>query len=168
MTTQKIRLRHFTPTDQEQILDILTSDKVNKTYMLPDYENRDDAIPLFQKLMALSKNSQRFIRCVDLNGSAVGVLNDVEIKNGSIELGYAVHPEHHNHGYMTEALTTAIRQLFASGYTCVICGAFEENKASQRVMEKCSMRRMKKVDAIEYRGKIHQCVYYQITNREEN
>ena len=155
-----ITLRTFVAADQEQILDILTSNNVNKTYMLPDFERRSDAIPLFRQLMELSKNSERFVRCIDLDGTALGFLNDVEIKDGEIELGYAIHPDHHKRGYMTAALKLAISELFDLGYEHVICGAFEENKASQHVMEKCGMTKMEMTDTIEYRGTAHRCVYF--------
>ena len=166
MDTKEIILRPFTAEDQEQALDILTSDKVSKTYMLPDYAQRSDAIPLFRRLMELSKNSKRFVRCMDLDGTAIGFLNDVEIQDGNIELGYVVHPDHHNRGYMTAALKLAILELFDLGYERVICGAFEENKASQRVMEKAGMTGTEKAEVIEYRGKTHNCVFYEIRNQK--
>lgn len=167
MNTNSITLRSFSVADQEQILDILTSNQVNRSYMLPDYKDRNDARPLFHRLMELSENRKHFVRCIDLNGIAIGFLNDVEIKNDIIELGYVIHPEYHNRGYMTEALSSAIKELFKSGYTCVTCGAFDENRASIRVMEKCGMEQMKQTDTIEYRGMNHRCVYYQAVKREE-
>ena len=138
MEAEKLTLRPMCPTDQGQILEILTSPVVNKTYMLPDYERSEDAIPLFQRLAELSQNQNRFVRCIALGETAIGFLNDVEIRGGTIELGYAK----------------------------VECGAFEENKASQRVMEKAGMVKIEKTEQIEYRGKIHNCVYYEIRNRK--
>ena len=84
-----------------------------------------------------------------------------------IELGYVIHPDHHNRGYMTSALKLAVSDLFALGYQAVVCGAFEQNKASQRVMEKSGMVKMEKVDTVEYRGTTHICVYYHAINRKE-
>ena len=166
MNTEKITLRPLSADDQEQILDILTSEIVNRTYMLPDFEKREDAIPLFTRLMNLSNDGQRFVRCIDLNDTAIGYLNDVETENGVIELGYVIHPGYHNRGYMTEALRLAIKDLFALGYRAVVCGAFEGNNASLRVMEKAGMAPIEKVDIITYRGKDHRCFYRQIRNEE--
>lgn len=166
MNQPKIILRAFIPEDRERILDILTSDRVNRTYMLPDYEKREDAIPLFRRLTELSHDPGRFVRCIARENEAIGFLNDVEIKDGSIELGYVIHPDYHNRGYMTCALKQAISKLFDLGYKCVICGAFEENRASQRVMEKCGMERIEHTDEIDYRGIIHRCVYCRLTKRE--
>ena len=160
MEEKNLILRSIKSSDQEQIFDIVTSEKVNKTYMLPDYEARTDAIPLFQRLMALSEDNNRFVRCIALEDKAIGYINDVEIKDGAIELGYVINPEYHNKGYMTAALSLAIEELFRIGYRRVICGAFSGNKASMRVMEKCGMKRIQYTDIIEYRGVSHQCIYY--------
>ena len=166
MGNNEITLRPFYPEDQEQMLEILTSNRVNQTYMLPDFETKEDAIPLFSRLMERSDDSTRFVRCISLGETAVGFLNDVETKDGAIELGYVIHPDHHNHGYMTQALKLAIEQLFERQFKAVICGAFDQNKASQRVMEKAGMSRITLTEDIEYRGKIHLCVYYEIRNEE--
>lgn len=166
MEPKQITLRPILPEDQARILEILTSGKVNQTYMLPDFECKDAAIPLFNRLMSLSRDPDRFVRCIALEDTAVGFLNDVEIQSGTIELGYVIHPDFHNRGYMTQALKLAISQLLGKDFTTVICGAFAENIASQRVMEKAGMVRISKTDEIDYRGKIHQCVYYKKRNEE--
>jgi RimJ/RimL family protein N-acetyltransferase len=145
------------------LLEILTSSKVNQTYMLPDFEQKEDAIPLFRRLAELSEKDARFVRCIDLDGTAIGFINDVEIKNDTIELGYVVHPDYHNRGFMTAALRLAIAELFRIGYREIICGAFEGNAASMRVMEKCGMIRVAHTDIIEYRGQSHRCIYYRTT-----
>ena len=61
---------------------------------------------------------------------------------------------------MTRALKLAITELFSLGYREVITGAFDENGASIRVMEKAGMVKLDKIDEIDYRGKLHKCVYY--------
>lgn len=165
MEQNLLKLRPFLPTDQTRILETVTSTKVNQTYMLPDFERIEDAIPLFERLSKLSHDSSRFVRCIDVDGLAIGFLNDVEIKDGSIELGYVIHPDFHNRGYMTGALKTAIDELFALNYERVICGAFEGNKASQRVMEKSGMTKIEFTEIIEYRGIQHLCVYYEKRSR---
>ena len=81
-------------------------------------------------------------------------------KDGGIELGYVIHPRFHGKGYMTQALKAAIEELFSDGYREVITGAFEENRASIRVMEKAGMILQGKTEEIEYRGKTHNCIYY--------
>ena len=155
-----VSLRPILQSDLERMLDILTSEKVNKTYMLPDFKQRQDAAPLFERLMNMSQGQEKFVRAIDLEGGLIGFMNQVEVENGTIELGYVIHPEFHGKGYMTQALMLAFPELFRLGYEEVITGAFSTNAASIRVMEKCGMTKLSKTDEIEYRGMTHICVYY--------
>lgn len=157
-----LKLNPISAGDAEAMLDILTSKAVAQTYMLPDFEKREDALPLFGKLMTLSQEKTRYVRGIYADGSLVGFLNDVEIHNGAIELGYVIHPDHWGKGFMTGALRLAIDDLFRLEYREVVCGAFAQNRASTRVMEKAGMTRINKVEDIEYRGQVHLCVYYSI------
>ena len=154
-----MRLRTFQEEHCQVLLEILTHPEVKKTYMLPDFETKEDAIPLFRRLMDLSHNPDRFVRGIFAGEEPVGFCNDVEVQDGTIELGYVIHPDHWGKGYATAALKLAMEELFSLGYREVITGAFEENPASLRVMEKAGMTPIDKVDDIEYRGRIHKCVY---------
>lgn len=162
-----IKLRKIEPRDQDRMLDILTDDTAKQTYMLPDFETRSDAIPLFLRLAAMSENSAQYVRAIDLDGALIGFLNQVVIQAGSIELGYIIHPAFRGNGYMTAALSLAISELFSMGYKKIITGAFSCNAASMRVMEKNRMERQLYTEMIEYRGQTHECIYYAIQNREE-
>lgn len=155
-----VSLREIHPDDQDRMLDILTSNVVNKTYMLPDFDRREDAIPLFERLMALSKDDGKYVRAIDLDSKLIGFLNQTDTKQHGIELGYVIHPAFHGHGYMTQALDLAMDELFAQGYRQVNTGAFSTNKASIRVMEKCGMILQELTEEIPYRGQIHTCIYY--------
>ena len=157
-----MKLRILTETDEAALLDLVTNDRIKLTYMLPDFPCREDAIPLARKLMLLSRDDTRFVRGMEQDGILVGFLNDVETDAGAIELGYVVHPDHWGQGCATAALKLAIADLFRSGYREVLCGAFEENAASLRVMEKAGMQRIDKYDFIDYRGQSHRCLYCSI------
>lgn len=154
-----MKLRILTEEDREALTELLTDRRIAQTYMLPDFARREDAVPLARRLMGLSRDDNRFVRGMEENGLLVGFLNDVEIQNGCIELGYVVHPDHWNRGCASAALKLAIDDLFQKGFREIICGAFEENPASLRVMEKAGMQRIEKNDDIEYRGKLHRCLY---------
>ena len=67
-----VSLRPIVPEDRERMLDILTSHKVNKTYMLPDFEKREDAAPLFHRLMDMSQGESKYVRAIDLDGGLIG------------------------------------------------------------------------------------------------
>lgn len=160
-----MKLRTLTETDEPVLLELLTNDRIKHTYMLPGFDRQEDAIPLARRLTQLSREEGRFVRGMDNDGVLVGFLNDVDISDGSIELGYVVHPAHWGKGFATAALKLAVHELFRLGYREVICGAFEENPASIRVMEKAGMQKLEKADEIEYRGLVHRCVYYSVERR---
>ena len=162
-----VTLRPIQLQDREPMLDILTDDTVKQTYMLPDFADRRDALPLFRRLAEFSRNESHYVRGICLEERLIGFLNDVEIQDGSIELGYVIHPNFQGKGYMTNALRSAVDALFSMGYREIICGAFEENAASIRVMVKAGMQKLSRTDEMEYRDKRHQCVYYSIMKQEK-
>ena len=110
----------------------------------------------------MSKNYDRFVYGVCLNNQLIGFVNDVFIGENTVELGYVIHPNFKNNGYATEVLTACIKLIFESGFTVLKTGAFEENLASIRVMQKCGMEESLEKEQIEYKGEIKNCKYYQI------
>ena len=154
-----MKLRAFQESDWPRAAMLFMSREVNKTYMLPDFESAEKARPLFDRLMGLSKDEKRYVRAMEEGGRFVGFLNDVEREDNWIEVGYAVCPDAWGKGNATAALKIAIEDMFRLGFSWVVAGAFVGNDASLRVMEKAGMTPIEKVDDIEYRGKVHKCVY---------
>jgi len=158
--TDRLEVRPFMACDRDNVINLFMDPVVKQTYMLPDFSAREEAGKLFERLMDLSQKEGRYVAGICLEDQCIGILNETEVSGESIELGYAMLPEYHNCGYCTEALAGAIEWLLERGFRGVVTGAFEENLASTRVMEKCGMERLEKQDEIEYRGKVHSCVYY--------
>ena len=117
---------------------------------------------MFDVLKAMSHSPEHFVRGIYLHDDLIGFLNDVEIDGKEIEIGYVIHPSKKNQGYMTEALNAAIPAMFDAGYSVVRAGAFEENTASIRVMEKCGMHETTKTEEIAYNGNMHRCIFFQV------
>ena len=161
--TRRLSIQPIRPKDQEAVMDLLTNETVGKTYMLPQYQTREEAEPLFQRLMQLSQDTTRYVAGVYLEDRFIGLINETEIKEKQIEMGYAFLPEYYNRGYATESYLGAIKYLFHQGFETILAGAFSENPASLRVMEKCGMARLENTDEIEYRGVTHTCIYYAIS-----
>ena len=156
-----MELRILRETDQALVLEMLTDEQIKQTYMLPDFSTREDALPLFRRLVQLSRDGSHFVRGICDEDVLVGFLNDVQTENGCIELGYVIHPRHWGKGYATEGLKLALEELARLGYRKVITGAFSENKASLRVMEKARMVPVPGTDTVEYHGKQHTCRYFE-------
>ena len=163
--TNRLEIKPISPDDKEAVLDLLTSETVGRTYMLPDYRSRREAEPLFQRLVALSADESRYVAGVYLDGQFIGMMNDTEIKGKQVEMGYAYLPDYYNQGYATEAFRGAISYLLNHGFESVVAGAFAENPASLRVMEKCGMTRQAHTDTLDYRGVTHTCIYYAVTKK---
>ena len=158
-----VLLRPIDPKDLDAVAQVLMDETIRKTYMVPDL-TYDTAMALAGRFAALSQDKSRYVRGIYAEGALVGWLNDTEISGDSLELGWVIHPQHQNRGYATAAVKAAIGELFQNGFRQVAAGAFENNIASQRVMEKAGMIRLDKTEFIEYRGSIHRCVFYAIRN----
>ena len=78
----------------------------------------------------VEKGSKKLIGGIDVVGYLDGV-------NGTPVLGYNLNKEYWNKGYMSEACKCVLNYLFEKGYEKVRIDAAKENKASQRVIEKC-------------------------------
>lgn len=162
--TKRLTLRTLEEADCPQLIRLLRNEEIGKTYMLPDLADDAAADSLFRHLLALSCQQAHFVRAICQGNWLIGLLNDVEIGEGTVELGYVIHPDYQNRGFATEALTASIQELFRLGYSRVRAGYFAENPASGRVMEKSGMHPISKMDTIEYRGNVHRCLYYEIDN----
>ena len=160
--TKRLEIKPYEDSDQTAMIELLTHEDIKKTFMIPDFQTDDDAIAMFHKLKDDSYSKDHFERGIYLNQSLIGFVNDVGISDGSIELGYVIHPAHSNKGYATEMFSAVIEDLFQKGYREIVAGAFEENAASFKVMEKCGMKKMPKEEDITYRGITHHCYYYSI------
>ena len=164
--TDRIKLHVLSLEDANDMIEILTSAEVALTYMLPKLVNREEAYKHFERIMSISQGN-KFVYGIYLQNKLIGLINEVEIKDKSIELGYVINPKYKGNGYATEALKAAIESLFDIGYDTVIAGAFENNIASMRVMEKSGMTKCDYTELVEYNGETINCIMYNIKNPNE-
>ena len=88
--TQRLEVRHLSEEDRDAVMDLLSDDRVKEFYMVPDFSSREEAAKLFHRLKELSQQEERYVAGIYLDDSFIGILNETEIKNKSIELGYAI------------------------------------------------------------------------------
>lgn len=160
--TERLILHSFEDADINALCEILTNETIGETYLLPDFKNDDAVFALAKRLQILSMREDRYVWGIYYHESLIGMLNDTDIQGENIEIGYALHPNYYNQGFATEAVKAVIIYLFEQGFSTVYAGAFENNPASIRVMEKAGMKKMNSKASIDYRGKKHYCVYYSI------
>ena len=160
--TISLLLKSIEEKDKEEMLKIVKNPLVKKTYMIPDFNSKEEEDNFFLKLMNLSLNKERFVYGIYSKNKIIGFLNEVTKENDTIELGYFLSPNEWNKSYATEALKAAISELFRIGFKTIEAAHFEENPASGRVMQKAGMKLIEKEEIINYRGADHRCIYYQI------
>ena len=160
ITGKRVTLHPLHDRDKRDLIRIFKDERVYKTCMLPYFEDKAQEDDFFRRLKELSYDDRHYVYGIYLDDKIIGLLNDVIIKDKTIELGYLIDPECHNHGYMTESLKAAIDDLFKRGFRRIECAHFEENPASGRVMQKAGMKKIDKSENIEYRHLVHKCIYY--------
>ena len=160
--TDRLTMTSIAEESVNDMCEIFASKEVSLTYMLPVFNNREDMENLFNRLVTLSNDRGRFVYGVYLDQKLVGFVNDVDISGGEIELGYVINPHFKGRGYATEVLIASIKTLLDMGFKVVKTGAFLENRASFRVMEKAGMTKIDYEDEVSYNGQMHKCAYYQM------
>lgn len=163
--TSRLCLSEIRRCDKENLIRILSDDETKKSYMVQDIDSKEEQDKIFERFFRLFKLNDFFAYGIFLQNRLIGFIHEVCAKDGGIELGYVIDPQQKGSGYATEALQASVSELFKAGYKAVIAGAFEENAASLRVMEKCGMTPTGETEEIEYRGKKHKCIYMKIEDK---
>lgn len=163
LTTKRLVLRPYHDSDEDRMVELLTNALIKETFMIPDFASREEAAAMFKKLQQYSCSDEHYELGIYLQDELIGFVCDVDIETESIEVGYVIHPDFHNQGFATEALSAVIADLVQRGYRTVLAGAFETNLASRRVLEKCGMQRVAKEEDIFYHNRMQHCVFYTFT-----
>ena len=129
--TKRMKLRPMSDDEIEALMKHIDSDDLRTAYgeMLGgckrDPQNRIWYAPWKMTL----KDSQEFIGDLCFKGP---------VKNHSVEIGYGIQPEYEGRGYTTEALQALTKWAFGQkDVVFVEAETAPDNKASQRVLEKC-------------------------------
>lgn len=79
--TKRLTVGPMTEEHRESILDLLTNEIVGRTYMLPEFKSREEAEPLFRRLVDLSNAPDRYVSGIYYNGVFIGMMNETEVKD---------------------------------------------------------------------------------------
>ena len=159
LVTEDLVLKPLEEGGREAFLSMAQDERIMGTYMFPVLKDKAEADALFDRMKELCSSDGHFLYGIYRNGRLIGMINDCGISGDTAELGYFISPEYRNRGYASQALRTAVDELFRMGYAHVTAGYFEENAASRRVMEKCGMKPLTKEEKTVYRGKEYRCLY---------
>ena len=155
-----ITLDKITLDDTSDYYLIASNPNITTSFMLDEVENLEEAKSTIEDIISNYSDSEFYYFAIRLNGKLIGVMKSYE--SDYLELGYAINEDYWNKGYATIALKL-VTDYFLSidRIKKIILGAFSDNYASIRVMEKCgySFLGIKK-DEFYYKGKSRDIVYF--------
>ena len=157
--TERLRLAPLDEKDSHALLSMISDGELQRTYMVPDLDTEEKRAAVFARYFALTNSDERFAYGIFLGEELIGMIHEVAKEDGAVEVGYFISSKEKGRGYATEALEASIDELFSLGFSVVKAGAFPENAASLRVMEKSGMRRTEETETVEYRGRTYECVF---------
>jgi RimJ/RimL family protein N-acetyltransferase len=146
--TSRLRLRPFVAGDLDALFAYQSRNDVTQhLYWGP--RSRDEVQEAFEgKIAATAIRAEGDFLALAAElastGEIVGdvVLELVSEEHRTGEIGYIVHPDHHGHGYATEAGRAVLRVAFEDLRLHRVTGRLDaRNVASARVLEKLGMRR---------------------------
>ncbi|MBB5956934.1 RimJ/RimL family protein N-acetyltransferase [Saccharothrix tamanrassetensis] len=144
--TERLLLRPFTPADHAALHSWQSRpDVVRYLYGEPKTpEETAESLAMKAAVTWPSKEGEHLSLAVEREGEVIGeaVLKWLNEQHRQGEIGYILHPDHHGHGYATEAS----RAMLDLGFDHldlhrIVASCDASNEASWRVMERLGMRR---------------------------
>lgn len=162
--TKRLTIQPFNDKDIDDLIDLLTNEEICKTFMIPEFETKAQAISLANKLIDFSKieDVKHLEYGIYKDDNLIGFINDCGYDDNEIEIGYVIHPKYKNNGYASEAVNAVFLELKEMGFNKVKAGYFKDNHASLRVMLKCGMKQLDYSEEITYRGNKYISYYCEI------
>ncbi len=148
LVTERLHLRAFEATDLDALYAFERREDVAR-FLYTEPLTRDEVRVSLERRMQMTgfdatSDALRLAVVLRKTGELIG---DASLKRTSREhlqgeIGYAFNPEHHGHGYATEAVQVMLRVGFEEAGLHRIVGRLEpRNVASARVLERLGMRR---------------------------
>jgi|GEM_PF-73270 len=148
LATNRLIIRDPLPADAEEWHRLLSDPKT--MYYLPDImtrsfeESRDNLECAINESKIPNRTKYFFAIESKATGALIGTIGYTVMQTTPagkvVGVGYFILPEYHGQGIMTEALREVIRFAFEDGGVYRIeTGCITENRASERVMQKCGL-----------------------------
>jgi RimJ/RimL family protein N-acetyltransferase len=146
--TERLRLRPFTRGDTDAVFEYRRREDVAR-YLMDGpmtHESVAEALSMRVGQEALRVEGDKIFLAVELKHQhgVIGELSLILRNEGwrQGEIGYIFHPDHHGHGYATEAARMLLEMGFAgAGLHRIFARCAAANAASWQVMERLGMRR---------------------------
>ena len=174
LETERLLLRPFTEADFDGLSAYQSRPDVTRYLYWEARSPEEVREALEQKIVGRSIAHETDVFCLAIELKATGqmigdvVLSLKSLPNRTAELGYVLHPDHHGHGYATEASRELLRIAFEElELHRVVAGLEARNLASARVLEKLGMRREAHLVEDEFvKGEWQSAIEYAILDRE--
>jgi RimJ/RimL family protein N-acetyltransferase len=145
--TERLLLRPFVAEDIDAVFSMQSRPDVAR-YLYWDARDEEEVRDALEKKVAgtaiRSEGDAVFLAAVLMStGELVGdmVVHLLSQEHSTAEIGFIVHPDHHGHGYATEAARPLLKLAFEDVQVHRVIGRVEpRNVASARVLEKLGMR----------------------------
>lgn len=134
LTTKRLLLEPMTDEETVALIKQSNSEEMRQAYseMLEGCKQDPENRIWYTPWKMLLKDSKIFVGDLCFKGPA---------KNSAVEVGYGILPKFEGIGYMTEAVNAITKWAFAQKDVLFVEAETDpENKASQRVLEKCGFK----------------------------
>lgn len=171
--TERLILRPWRDTDLEDFYAYASVEGVGEMAGWPHHTSEEESRKI---LTIFQKERKTFALELKSNGKVIGSLglekyNDAEADMGSLqgrEVGYVLSRDYWGQGLMPEAVQAVIRYCFQTlNYDFLLCGHFERNDRSRRVIEKCGFSYMKNISYETQKGATEDTRLYCLMNEDK-
>ena len=140
LETERLILRAVTEADTQDIYERWASDpEVTRWLTFNPHRSIEDTRMIMDYWLSEygKENCYRWGIVLKEENMLIGMIDVVSYDDeGTPVLGYCEAKKHWGHGYMTEALKAVTALLFEDGFKKISVGAVDENKGSNRVIQK--------------------------------
>lgn len=149
--TERLYLRKIKFEDADQIFTCWSSDDdVTKYLTWPAHKNVDVTKKILNQWLEEYNLPDCYRYGIQLlsTGKLIGMIDVVDLIEGAPVIGYVLGKDYWNKGYMSEAFSSVIGQLFKDRYSKILIEADERNIGSNRVIQKNGFEFVKKESKI--------------------
>lgn len=147
LITNRCILRKVRKEDAEPMFDNWANDKeVTKYLTWNPHENVENTKQIINQWLKEEDDPRtiRFIITLKDSDEPVGSIDIVRYIDDNPEIGYCLSKKYWNQGIMSEVCKAFVKYLFDIGFKKIYINAMEDNIGSNRVIEKCGFKFIKK------------------------
>lgn len=157
LETSRLILNDITMSDEHAFFDLFSNDKVLKYYDVKKFTTMVHAHELMQRIWDKFEHQMGLryairLKPLDQHGQMIGSFGvnrilEVEGEYGAV-IGYDLHPDYWQQGYMSEVLTAILSELknhtlFSKKISFVIAEVYAGNDGSMQLLRKHSFEQIK-------------------------